>query len=107
MRTDRNSGGADRAGAAHTFLDVVVACDRLARTVVDGSVERVVEEIIKWGAPIPQHAQHLRMLTRDASLGTSRDRECSAYGGGAGVTRGSAHGDKSERAHADRLCGYG
>lgn len=57
--TDRNDVGADRAGDARTFEDAVVradhACDRLARAVVGGSVERVVEEVIERGAPIPQH----------------------------------------------------
>ena len=40
IRADRNDGGADRAGAARTFEDAVVACDRLTRTVVGGSVKR-------------------------------------------------------------------
>lgn len=65
-------------------MDAVIACDRLARTVIDGSVERVVEEVIERGAPIPQHAQHLRVLVRDASLGPSRYRECYAREGGPG-----------------------
>ena len=50
-------------------MDAVIACDRLAHTVLGGSVERVVEEVIERGVPIPQHAQHLRVLVRDASLG--------------------------------------
>ena len=106
VRTDRNNGGTDRTGAARAFVDAVIACDRLARTVVRGSVERVVEEVIERGAPIPQHAQHLRVLVRDASLGPSRYRECYAQEGGAGTKRASRRGDKSERAHADRLMSY-
>lgn len=107
MRTDRNDVGADRAGAARTFVDAVIACDRLARTVGGGSVERVVEEVIERGAPIPQHAQHLRVLVRDASLRPSRYRECYAREGGAGTKRASRRGDKSARTHADRLCRSG
>lgn len=107
VRTDRNDVGADRAGAARTFVDAVIACDRLARTVVGGSVERVVEEVIERGAPIPQHAQHLRVLVRDASLRPSRYRECYAREGGAGTKRASRRGDKSARTHADRLCRSG
>lgn len=71
VRTDRNDVGADRTGAARAFVDAVIACDRLAHTVLGGSVERVVEEVIERGASIPQHAQHLRVLVRDASLGPS------------------------------------
>lgn len=55
VRADRNDVGADRAGAARTFVDAVIACDRLTHTVGGGSVERVVEEVIERGAPIPQH----------------------------------------------------
>lgn len=105
VRADCSNGGTDRTGSARTFVDAVIACDRLARTVVDGSVERIVEEVIECGAPIPQHAQHLRVLVRDASLRPSRYRECYAREGGAGTKRASRRGDKSERAHADRLCG--
>ena len=59
MRADRSNGGADRAGDARTFEDAVVkaddARDRLTHTVVGGSVEHVVEEVVERCAPIPEH----------------------------------------------------
>lgn len=76
VRADRNDGGANRAGAARTFKDAVVACDRLTRTVVVGSVKRVAEEAVEWGDPIPEHAQHLRVLVYCVSLEPSQYREC-------------------------------
>ena len=88
MRADRNDGGANRAGAARTFEAAVVACDRLTRTVVVGSVKRVAEEAVEWGDPIPEHAQHLRVLVRCAGLEPSRYRKCYAREGDTGVKRG-------------------
>ena len=76
VRADRNDGGADRAGAARTFEDAVVACDRLTRTVVGGSVKRVAEEVVEWGDPVPEHAQRLRVLVHCVSLEPSQYREC-------------------------------
>ena len=76
MRADRNDGGANRAGAARAFEDAVVACDRLTRTVVGGSVKRVAEEVVEWGDPVPEHAQHLRVLVHCVSLEPLQYREC-------------------------------
>ena len=76
MRADRNDSGADRAGAARTFEDAVVACDRLTHTVVGGSVKRVAEEVVEWGDLVPEPAQHLRVLVHCASLEPSQYREC-------------------------------
>lgn len=76
MRADRNDGGADRAGAARTFEDAVVACDRLTRTVGAGSVKRVAEEVVEWGDLVPEPAQHLRVLVHCVSLEPSQYREC-------------------------------
>ena len=59
VRADRSNGGANRAGDARTFEDAVAraddARDRLTHTVVGGSVERVVEEVVERCAPIPEH----------------------------------------------------
>ena len=76
VRADRNDGGANRASAARTFEDTVVACDRLTHTVEGGSVKRVAEEAVEWGDPIPEHAQHLRVLVYCVSLEPSQYREC-------------------------------
>lgn len=76
MRADRNDAGTNRAGAARTFEDAVVAYERLTRTVVGGSVKRVAEEVVEWGDPVPEHAQQLRVLVHCASLEPSQYREC-------------------------------
>ena len=59
MRADRSNGGADRAGDARTFEDAVVkaddARDRLTHTVVGGSVEPVLEQVVERCHPIPEH----------------------------------------------------
>ena len=55
---DRGNGDADRAGAARTFEDTVIgadhARDRLARAVINSSVERVFEEVVERCNPIPE-----------------------------------------------------
>ena len=43
---------------------------------VGGSVKRVAEEVAEWGDPVPEHAQHLRVLVHCVSLEPSQYREC-------------------------------
>lgn len=119
VRADRNDGGANRASAARTFEDAVVACDRLTRTVVGGSVKRVAEEVVEWGDPVPEHAQQLRVLVYCASLEPSQYRECyrarRRRGGETGLcarrqiredTRGQVTRIRIGYSHADRLLTY-
>lgn len=119
VRADRNDGGANRAGAARTFKDAVVACDRLTRTVVVGSVKRVAEEVVEWGDPVPEHTQHLRVLVHCASLEPSQYRECyrawRRHRGETGFcprgqiredTRGQVTRIRIGYSHADRLLTY-
>ena len=83
------------------------------------AVKRVAKEAVEWGDPIPEHAQHLRVLVYCVSLEPSQYWECyrarrQRRGETGFCARGQIHEDTRGQvtririgySHADRLLTY-